>query len=208
VRSNRKAAFIALVGVLVISAITSASASAAFKKEFVIEGGSLPQGITGVDEGTLAWETVGYPGVTCGRASLTGTLEAGGVSRNTVSYSACTTSDANCYMQEPLVLNRTGKLVEVNGVLKQKYTGSGPEEELGIFWYKSKVGVTCSTAGKYKIRGNEECKLPEIGVFAETHAVRCAPESENEHLKWGAKAMTFQVTEEISTGKGIRYKAA
>jgi hypothetical protein len=193
-----KSFLLALLAVLALCAVASASASAS---EFVVEG-------TGVSEATkfegasgvslLAATIAGVKfEVECTQDTSTGALEAGGDGSATLLLKTCKESKpVNCSVPET-----------IEGKLKDKLIGGEtPEEEFeaasGETIFEIKLtGSECAIKGTYTTTGTQKCELPKASEELVEHEVVCKKSGSS--LKISGNAATFSSTEKakLTTGK-------
>jgi hypothetical protein len=188
---------------LAVGAVASASASAAFKKEFFVEKAAVttPVAVVGGSSAASKLEAKLFGvkvKIECASSTYTGTLEAAGASTGTISFSGCTGKAAakdKCKVVEPIKAELDDQLVEVKKALQDEFSPASG----GIFveiTIEAETGGTCSVAGTFEVTGTQTCELPGSTTEATEHEIVCKPVKT---LKLGGEEAKFTSTQTITT---------
>jgi len=200
--SRLKAVLLSLVAVFAFSAVAAASASA---HSYWVSGTELLEGEKREVEGTSGTSLLVAAELTviCTRDVFTGTIKGGGDSTATVKFTECSVEAApRCAVTEPIEFNVGDHLTSF-----EEKIGDAFEPEAGGTFVTIKVtGGECSLAGKYEVKGKQQCGL---GANAEReqeeHEIVCTPAGSE--LKFGKKAATFEGTDKVKLKGGGNWSA-
>jgi len=200
--SNRlRVLLVSMLAVFAVSAVASASASAA-NHEYFVEGVAL--GATETVSGTSAVSKLEAPGlitIECATDSFTGTIEPKGLSTATVKFKTCTVvGAATCKVAEPIEFTANNKLT----VLLNEANVFGPGDLFEPPTGKEFVTITitgCALEGKYVAEGKQQCILPAGETELVKHEIECKPKGSEIHLKAKEAKFTSTETVELSGAK-------
>lgn len=181
--------------------VATASASA---HEYQVEGGTLPQKITGGSktvsklEGTVLGKKIT---IECAKQTVnSGEILEGNKSNGEITYEGCSVKE-----------NATCEVPNIKFKIKDELTGPTPgvqdtflptgasEEFVSI---KIKV---CALAGTYPVKGKQVCNLPGGEVFAATHTIECLPAGSS--LTLGTEPAFYTGSTEVSLVSGLKFRA-
>ncbi|HEY2141659.1 MAG TPA: hypothetical protein VGG98_06335 [Solirubrobacteraceae bacterium] len=212
-RFINRSVFAALVAVLAMSVIGSASASAAEcpgtgTGVVLCSGGHVQEGtfaFTGT-ESNFEIEFSGWGKPTCSTAKATGQLVAtkGGVEIKSyvIEWSGCSLAGHPSCKVGPIVFKGNGTGLKGLFATTSKVTLSPMEgrqlTEVSI--------VGCEQEALFKVTGEQVCSLPNSTVEAATHQISCAVGGSK--LKWGTKEAVLALTEtfKLSSGKAFSFQ--
>ncbi|HEX7611118.1 MAG TPA: hypothetical protein VF380_10610 [Solirubrobacteraceae bacterium] len=194
---------ISSLAALAVGAVASASASAAFKKEFFVEKAAVvtPVNVVGSSSTTSKLEAKLFGvkvKIECTSSTYTGTIAAAGASTGTISFSGCTVKAGakdKCKVVEPINAELNDQLVEVSKKLEDEFSPATG----GVFAkivIEAETGGTCSVAGIFEVTGTQTCELPNSTIEALEHEIVCKPVKT---LKLGGEEAKFTSTQTITT---------
>jgi hypothetical protein len=201
--SRLRLLLISALAVLAVGAVASASASAAFKKEFFVEKAAVtsPVGVVGGSSTTSKLEAKLFGvkvKIECASSTYTGTIAAAGASTGAISFSGCTGkagSKEKCKVAEPIQSELKDQLVEVKKALQDEFSPAAGEDFVTIT-IEAESGGPCTVAGSFEVTGTQNCELPGSTVEALEHEIVCKPVKT---LKLGGEEAKFTSTQTITT---------
>jgi hypothetical protein len=200
--SRLRLLLISSLAVLAVGAVASASASAAFKKEYLVEKGAVvtPVNVVGGSSTPSKLEAKLFGvkvKIECTSSTYTGTIAAAGASTGTISFSGCAGkagSKDKCVVEEPIKAELDDQLVEVSKKLQDEFSPAG--EFFTVVAIRAEGGGSCSVAGEFDVTGTQNCELPNSTVEALEHEIVCKPVKT---LKLGGEEAKFTSTQTITT---------
>lgn len=204
--SRLKLVMLTIAALVAVSAVGSASASAAACKakgeKFVYcSGGAVIESAASV-EATVGASTLKSLNakkevtveITCTGGSATGTVT-GATSTATIAYTGCAVvKPSTCTTTATLTTKAITDALTNTSPPEDTFTGAGVSEEYIEIELK---GASCALKGKHPVTGKQTCAL-DGGVLAtiekeqETHTLNCA--ATGSKLKFGAEEATYSGT--------------
>ena len=202
---------LALVAVLASGAIASASASAV---EWKVAGKALKS--LKPPEEKLTEEVKVVKGftlkkkngltITCTKLKATNGFIEGAVGNRAeaLSFSGCTvTSNTKCEVAQPIKTAAVKSTLEAGPPVKIKFVPKTGTEFVTIT-LKSKKGVTCAQAGKFKVTGSATGEAPEAATEKIGHLLNFTEKSGSK-LTFGEESSIFTGESELTLKSGKKY---
>jgi len=140
--------------------------------------------------------------IECKEDKFSGTLKAAGQTTAKVEFEKCTVvSPEHCTVAEPIKVNVTDQLVIFHETLADAFEPPSGEPFVVI---KLK-GSECLAKGEFKVKGKQQCALPEGEIEKVEHEIDCKPIGSE--LTLGAKEAKFEGKEKVKLTGGGNWKA-
>jgi hypothetical protein len=225
--SRIKLVLLSAVAVLVVSALASASASAAphwlVCKKVAAGTGKFAEGECKTLGGTGEWEAtkmtaileiegtsgvsklkteIGSTAVTivCNKDKVAGTVEDPGNSEATITYEECSIENASTCKVANIKAEVLDRLIEKGGVIEDEFfekAGAG---------FTTVVITGCTLNGSFKVTGTQVCSLPEGEVFKKLHELNCLTSGST--LKFGTKVATYEGKASIKLTDSLAFRVS
>jgi len=196
-RSALRRALLALVAVVALGVVATASASAS-KQEFIMNGSPVSAGVEVPVVSEYGSATLSFSGAkaTCSSVTAAGDLLAAGKSTSTVELSGCTVeTPSNCALSQPVVIKAGGELVTYEGKVADKFS---PKTGTTLFELHFSGSGCGSLAGYWPVTGVAQA-LVEGSEEVVNHALTFSSTSGSE-LVTGGITLSFHLSGAVKLG--------